>query len=235
MTILFVKARWFTPTSGRRISLIILHSMEAPEKGTTAESVARYFATTTRRASAHYNVDNNSIVQSVRDQDVAWGAAGANRNGLHIEHAGYARQSAAEWADAYSAAMLRLSAALVAEKCADYGIPVRLLAATDLKAGKAGITTHQRCSEAFGGTHWDPGPHFPLDRYLSLVEEARAPQADLRLVFAGRDVTKTARPVEEAGRSFIRLGEQKVAVRELAGALGLSVAWDDETRTVTLK
>lgn len=41
--------------------------MEAPEKSTTAEAVARYFATTATPASAHYNVDDDSIVQSVRE------------------------------------------------------------------------------------------------------------------------------------------------------------------------
>lgn len=66
--------------------------MEAPEKGDTAENIANYFHTTVKQASAHICVDNNSIVQCVLDNDIAWAAPGANSDGIHIEMAGYAKQ-----------------------------------------------------------------------------------------------------------------------------------------------
>lgn len=167
----FRQARWFTPTNGRAIDLLVVHDMEAPERATTAETVADYFATTSVKASAHYCVDTNSVVQCVRDQDVAYHAPGANHNGLGIEHAGYARQSAAEWADPYSRAMLReVSAPLAAGLCRAYSIPPVWLSATDLKLGARGITSHWNVSLAFGrSTHTDPGPNFPAADFVAWV------------------------------------------------------------------
>ena len=173
MSIAFKQARYYTKGRADSIRLIVIHDMESPEAGTTAENVASWFAgTTSSRASAHYNVDSNSIVQSVRDGDTAWGAAGANASGLHVEHAGYARQTRAQWLDAYGKAMLELSAALVAEKCRKYGIPVRHISAADILAGRKGLVGHADVSKAYPGRggHTDPGPNFPWDYYLARVQ-----------------------------------------------------------------
>ena len=73
------------------IDLLVIHTMEAPEKPDTAENVAKWFAgSTAPQASAHYCIDADSIVQCVQDRDVAWHAPGANHNGLGFEHAGTA-------------------------------------------------------------------------------------------------------------------------------------------------
>lgn len=168
----FSQARWLASTNGRAIDLIVLHSMEAPEKGDTAEAVARYFANlpASRKSSCHFCVDVNSIVQCVRVQDVAYHAPGANHNGIGIEHAGYAGQSVTEWHDNYSRQMLVRSAALVAELCRQHKIPVQFVDAAGLRAGRRGITTHAQVSNAFRkSTHWDPGRNFPMQAFLALV------------------------------------------------------------------
>jgi N-acetyl-anhydromuramyl-L-alanine amidase AmpD len=166
----FVESPNVTKTAGRKIDLIVIHTMEMDEKGETAEQCARWFANPAAQASAHYCVDADSIVQCVRDQDVGWHAPGANHDGIGIEHAGRAKQTGREWSDAYSIAMLRLSASLVADLCRAYAIPLAWLYAADLKAGKRGITTHDAVSKAFKrSTHWDPGAGFPIERYLALV------------------------------------------------------------------
>lgn len=166
----FIQARNYTKGRETRIDVVVLHTMEAPEKPDTAEAIARYFATTTRDASAHYCVDSNSIVQCVRDEDVAWAAPGANSDGIQIEHAGYARQTRGDWEDDFSKGMLELSARLAAEKCREYRIPVVWLYPADLRAGRRGITSHDNVSKAFGrSTHYDPGKGFPVQRYLRMV------------------------------------------------------------------
>jgi N-acetyl-anhydromuramyl-L-alanine amidase AmpD len=163
----FVESPHVTRTSGRRIDLIVLHSMENEEKGTSAESCAQWFRNPASKVSAHYCVDADSVVQCVRDQDVAWHAPGANHNGVGIEHAGRARQSRVEWLDAYGAAMLSRSAELAARLCARYRIPVSWLHPPDLLAGKRGITSHHNVTKAFRrGSHRDPGPGFPIELYV---------------------------------------------------------------------
>jgi N-acetyl-anhydromuramyl-L-alanine amidase AmpD len=166
----FVESPHVKRTGGRAIDLIVIHTMEMDEKGTSAENCAQWFRNPMAKVSAHYCVDNDTIVQCVRDQDVAWHAPGANHDGIGIEHAGRAKQTGRDWSDAYSAAMLDRSAALVAHLCRTYKIPVTWLYAADLKAGKRGITTHKAVSDAFRrSSHWDPGTGFPVERYLALV------------------------------------------------------------------
>ena len=166
----FVESPHVNRTGGRQIDLIVIHTMEMDEKGETAENCAEWFRNPTAKVSAHYCVDADTIVQCVRDQDVGWHAPGANHDGIGIEHAGRAKQTGRDWSDAYSAAMLDRSAALVADLCRTYKIPVTWLYAADLKAGKRGITTHKAVSDAFKrGTHWDPGTGFPVEGYLALV------------------------------------------------------------------
>ncbi len=172
-TIQFVQAKNFTRGRSNAIDVLVIHTMESPEKPDTAESVAHWFAgSTAPQASAHYCIDDNSIVQCVRDEDVAWHAPGANHNGLGFEHAGRAAQSKHDWSDEYSTKLLELSAQLVAEKCTEHHIPAVWLQPADLRAGKRGITGHVQVSDAFKRTdHRDPGTQFPVEAYLALVRE----------------------------------------------------------------
>lgn len=170
----FVQARNFTKASRTEVDLVVVHDMEYPERPNGAEWCADFFAgPNAPKASAHYCVDNDSIVQCVRDEDVAWHAPGANHNGIGIEHAGYAKQTADEWLDDYSIAMLERSAELVAMLCRKYGIPVERPSVDALKAGARGIVGHKDCTDAFSGGkgHWDPGPGFPWAHYLDRVRD----------------------------------------------------------------
>lgn len=170
----FIQARYYREGSpDRPIDWIVLHDMEAPEKATTAETVALYFTHPASPSSAHYCVDSDSVVQCVREQDIAFHAP-PNDNSIGIEHAGYARQTRNEWLDAYGSAMLVRSARLVAELCAKYDVPLVYVNADDLKAGKRGITMHRDVSAAFRqSTHTDPGEHFPIHTYMALVRRSR--------------------------------------------------------------
>lgn len=168
----FVQARNYTKADRKKIDLIVFHDMEYPERNTGAEWCADFFAAAAApKASAHYCVDNDTAVQCVRDEDVAWHAPGANNNGIGIEHAGYAKQTRAEWLDEYGLAMLEISAELVAGLCRKYGIPAERPTVEQLKAGARGIVGHKDCTDAFakGKGHYDPGPFFPWDYYLDRV------------------------------------------------------------------
>jgi hypothetical protein len=180
MSIPFVQAKFYTPVGSRQVIWLVLHDMQAPNKGGIAAAVANYFATMdvprAQGASAHECIDNGVVVQCVRDGDVAWAAPGANARGYHFEMTGYASQATNEWLDPYGHDMLRLAAQRVRAKADEKGIPLVFRRATDLLAQKPGITTHFECSNAFDpGGHWDPGPGFPIDYFLSLVQGTPSP------------------------------------------------------------
>jgi N-acetyl-anhydromuramyl-L-alanine amidase AmpD len=218
-TTTFIQARNYTKGRSVPIDVLVIHTMESPETADTAENVAKWFAgPSAPQASAHYCIDNNSIVQCVHDSDVAWHAPGANSNGLGFEHAGRASQHAADWSDAYSDAMLKISAKLVAEKCTEFGIPAVWLREADLLAGRRGITGHAQVSRAFKrSTHTDPGTSFPVERYLGYVKEhltgggivnheahghplaVKAPPPTLKQGATGFQVKKLQRLLKQAG------------------------------------
>lgn len=153
---------------GKTPRLIVIHTMEAPEGPNTAENIANYFKTVD--ASSHWCIDNNSRVRVVNDEDTAWTAPGANNDGLQIELAGYAKQSAADWADQYSIDLLEGAALSAGEWVRKYGIPIRKLNVAEVKAGHKGFAAHDDISKAYRkSTHWDPGPNFPWDYFLGRV------------------------------------------------------------------
>ena len=159
--------RW---PGGNRPIVFVVHSPEAPETDMTAENVARYLATSPRIASVHFCSDNNSVVRTARDTDRVAGAGGANDIGLHVEIAGYAGQTAEQWMDNYSRAALMKTAILFAEVAhKHWGIPARTMTDAQLRSKTyPGIVTHAQCVRVFGGSHWDPGPNFPMNYFVGL-------------------------------------------------------------------
>lgn len=170
----YIPAKWQkTPTHKRDIFWIILLSMEAPESENRARACAKYFQNPSRPGSSHVCVDDHEIIQCVYDSNIAAGAVGANTHGLHIEQAGYAAQTAADWSDDYSKATILNAAEVAAQWCIKYNIPVVFLSAADLQANKKGISSHAQVSLAFPGSgHTDPGKDFPYDDFIVAVQAA---------------------------------------------------------------
>lgn len=153
------------PRSSKLIRHVVIHSTE----GGTAQSVARFFATTAQ-ASTHLVIDDHECYRCVPDLVIPWGAPGVNTSGLHTEHCGYAKWSRREWLMHEST--LRESAAHTARWCHTYDIPRRWVGPIGLRLKRRGLTTHADASRAFRtpGGHTDPGAGFPKDRYLALVK-----------------------------------------------------------------
>lgn len=216
-------------------TLIGIHTMEAPEAGTTAENVASYFAQGSTQASAHWCVDSNSRVRCVNDENSAWTMPPTNRYSLNVEIAGYAGQSATDWNDAYSLSALDNAAFCVAEWCHKYEIPVRHLTDSQIAAHEKGISGHVDVNRVFhASSHTDPGQHFPWDKFLGMVRGHLG-------VPSGPGTTGTAKVVWPEGKSLqrgdsgdpVEALQQALAGSGIYGVRGISVDGDFGPQTQT--
>ena len=172
----FIQAKHFTAgRNGNKPKIIVIHTMETPQSEGRANQVALWFAgSSAPQASAHYMVDDKEVVQSVKEADTAWAVDDQmlNQESISIEHAGYAAQSPAIWANAYSKAQLALSASLTADIAKRNKIPAVRLTPAQIVAGGSGFCGHADITAAFkiAGGHTDPGTSWPWDTYLALVK-----------------------------------------------------------------
>lgn len=174
----FIEAKGLSRMGRKEVRVVVIHTMECQELKGRARWCAEWFAGKyapqypAPQASAHFMIDDQEIVQGVRESDMAWHAGSANPFSIGIEHAGYAGQNAQQWDDDYSRAVLDRSAQLVAGICKRWAIPIVKLSPGDLSVGRHGICGHRDCTDAFSGGrgHTDPGLSFPWAAYLKLIE-----------------------------------------------------------------
>lgn len=148
----------------KTVIYIVLHCTQS----NSAEAAARWFTQSASRGSANLCTDHIECYRSLLPRYIPWAAPGANTLGWHLEIAGYADWSRARWFQ--EKMRLDRSAWKAALHAKYFSIPMRLLTVPELRNGRRhGFTTHKRCSDAFGGTHYDPGPNFPLDWFMDRV------------------------------------------------------------------
>lgn len=162
--------KWTGPPARRPVDEIVIHCAITAEQGDTAEALAKYATHPDYPSSWHIAVDSNSITQSVKDNDVAYGAKGYNRKGIHIELAGKIEQTREQWLDPYGIAMLALASNAAAQYCLKYNIQPVHLTNDQLRNGVRGIVGHVQITEVFKvSDHTDPGPGFPWDYFMASV------------------------------------------------------------------
>ena len=152
-------------SSGKRKvapTLIVVHSTE----GINASGAAGEFTAPHAGGSTHLVVGEDGNYRFLADDVIPCGAPGANDQGLHIELAGFAAWTRAQWLA--RAKTLDCAAAFLAAWSDQYGIPLRFVDAAGLLRGERGVTTHAEVSKVWRlSDHWDPGPGFPMDVLLS--------------------------------------------------------------------
>lgn len=148
---------------------IVIHGTVSPCRAGQARKTADYFRTVTRPASAHYVVDPGEVVQCLTDDTIGYHAP-PNARSIGVELCDPQSGSGKRWSDADHEAMLVRAAALVRDLAVKYNIPTRRLTVADLVAGRKGLCGHVDVSNAWHQTtHVDPGPDFPWDHFLDLV------------------------------------------------------------------
>jgi hypothetical protein len=162
-------ADWYAPR-GMVPTSVVIHCTAATNP---AASTAAYFHDcSSSHGSTQAVADDDQGFTCVPDDAVCAGAPPLNQEGLHIEQPGLVEWTREIWL-AHPDDLKRV-AYWTAQKCRQYGIPVLLLHADDLKLGgerTKGITYHAAITEAFHqSTHTDPGPNFPWDVFMQLVQ-----------------------------------------------------------------
>ena len=141
----------FRDRKGHRPRLIVIHTMEGSLRGTVA-----WFKTLNRpvMTAAHYLIGTKGdCVQMVEDDRASLHAGNmeVNRVSFGIEHEGHASDLD------FQTPMLLASAYVTANLCRKYGLSV----------DRQHIIGHVEVPRA---THHDPGPHWPWERYMKMVE-----------------------------------------------------------------
>jgi hypothetical protein len=176
-TITYVQAKYYRRVRRQLPIWIVIHCTHGAEGAGKALACAQMFhdAPPEHAVSAHYIVDSSAVVQAVSNGAESWHAgARGNLHGESIELCGSADQTREQWLDEKSLPMLGLAARLIRVRCDALGIPVRLLKPTEIRALEPGIVTHAMLAKTYpqDTSHYDPGPHFPLDDLVSAVANA---------------------------------------------------------------
>jgi N-acetyl-anhydromuramyl-L-alanine amidase AmpD len=164
-------------TANKPINRVVIHCTVSPCQPGVARATGRYFKMASAGGSAHYVVDPTEAVQTAWDSVTCWHAP-PNSHSLGVELCDPMTGPDSRWADANHQSMLKRTAVLVAQLCLAYQVPITRLSVSELQAGRRGICGHVDVSQAWKqSTHWDPGPGFPWDQFMTYV---RAAAADLQ-------------------------------------------------------
>lgn len=172
-----MKFNFGRPRNTGSLRNVFIHTTENGPS-TSAEAVAN-FQITSQSGSYHELVDREKVLIENTDDWVTWSTGNlGNDIGLHISIVARAAMKRAEWLDEEQRyGTLSRTARRVARWCRAYDIPPVFVDSAGLKAGKKGISTHD-AARVWGNTdHWDPGPGFPMDKFLELVIAALNPPA----------------------------------------------------------
>lgn len=169
------------------VSRVVIHATcpdvgyPSASRAGRAESTARYFATTSRPASAHYVVDIAAGIQCLDEQTIGYHAPPNSHSiGVEICADGGSESSFDDPKNAYSRRQwlspqvwpaVERAATLTRDICDRHHIPLRRLTTAQVRAGEKGICGHDTVSDALHQSdHDDPGPYFPWDRFMAAVQ-----------------------------------------------------------------
>ncbi|MEV4619395.1 peptidoglycan recognition family protein [Asanoa sp. NPDC049573] len=173
----FVQGRnSFNDADGKHFGIAIHNTSNA--NLASAQDEADFATRRTDGISAHFYCDKDSVVQSL-DTDARAGHAGStegNQNSIAVEITGLNSFSRQRWLDSVAWDKLASTLAFVIRTDPDYaGFSVRRASVAELRANPQikAFYGHDDMRRAFGGTtHTDPGPNFPWDHLIAVVQAA---------------------------------------------------------------
>lgn len=182
----------FTPADrgSDDIKLCVMHSIQSPVIASATLNSAMWFAGKAKhkgliveppQASIHWwaGPTDESVLHTLEERHVAWGAKGGNRFGVHIEQTGYTANPSrgieqTDWLDE-GLPVLERSSWVARGVCERNGIPIVWLTPNEIAGGKSGLCSHWGVTAAFAvsGGHYDPGGKhdaaWPIEEFLEMV------------------------------------------------------------------
>lgn len=160
----------FSSRNGQKVIWAVIHTTEGI---LDAKALGSFFQPASRQVSSHAGADRNRVVSYVDDQYAAWTLRNGNQKSINIEIGGFANWSREKWLGEEYGRLVQ-AAKWVREKCDKFGIPKKHIGIAGVQANSPGIITHDDYSKATkDGTHWDPGPGFPMDVFIALVNNGK--------------------------------------------------------------
>ncbi len=140
-----------------------------------AVETAHYFQSPSSGGSAHVVCDIAESVRCASDDLVCWHAP-PNRRTLGYEICAEANYTREQWLSPQVWPAVARVAAEVKADAAKYGIPIHRCTVAEVAANRGGQRGHVDVSQAFHQSdHTDPGPNFPWDRFMPLLQAGPAP------------------------------------------------------------
>jgi len=179
---------------GYRDVWFCIHATDTNYQDNYPANLGRYWANNNTGVSVHFGVSDTMTYQYVSMDDTAYQARNpTNLRAVGVEIVGRAAWSRNEWLARKP--MLRRAARLCAEVTLARGYKTEpaLLSVQALKARNSGLTCHRDVTNAFQGTHTDPGAQFPWDFFLLELRNALGPVKNEQKRLAASTPTTTSK------------------------------------------
>ncbi len=177
-----------SPRGARPVRLLAVHTAEGAR---TAHDLLAFFHRSTN-ASSHAIIDHDTTLHILDYGRAAWTLRSGNPISDNLEICAFADWSRNDWLStdavdgcANPRAMLHRVADWLRWRAEVRRIPKVKLTPAQVRNGQSGIIGHVDWTEGMDdGTHWDPGPGFPWDYVMELVNETAPSEQDEDMITA---------------------------------------------------
>lgn len=155
----------YSSRNGAKVIWVAIHTTE----GIMDANDLGYYWQRITNGSSHAGCDNVKTKTYVDPAYASWTLLNGNSRSVNMEICGWARWTREEWLGPQMGRLVQ-AANWARQMCDRFGIPKRYIGAAGVARGEAGIIGHvDYTNGAKDGDHWDPGPGFPWDVFMQLV------------------------------------------------------------------
>lgn len=157
----------YSSRNGAKVIWVAIHTTE----GIMDANDLGYYWQRITNGSSHAGCDSTKTKTYVDTAYASWTLLNGNSRSVNMEICGWAKWTREEWLGPHRGRLVQ-AANWARQMCDKFGIPKRYIGAAGVAKGEAGIIGHvDYTNGAKDGNHWDPGPGFPWDVFIKIVNE----------------------------------------------------------------